>query len=158
MNKVQENLLKSLGLELNQEFDFGIDGDTNRYKFILENEKIILIRQKRDGCWDTLRDYMFDFILIIIITYPERVKPLQKPILTEKEKQYLEAVLKPFKDRIMRICKIAYYDNNNMFCLCIDFFDEQSPIYFPYFEPGTMYNGMETDKKYTLEELGLFEE
>ena len=87
MNKVQENLLKSLGLELNQEFDFGIDGDTNRYKFILENEKIILIRQKRDGCWDTLRDYMFDFILIIIITYPERVKPLQKPILTEKEKQ-----------------------------------------------------------------------
>lgn len=25
----------------------------------------------------------------------------------------------------------------------------------PFFEKGTMYKGMETDKRYTLEELGL---
>ena len=28
-------------------------------------------------------------------------------------------------------------------------------ISFPFFTKGTMYKGMEADKKYTLEELGL---
>ena len=31
-------------------------------------------------------------------------------------------------------------------------------LLFPFFENGTMYKGMKKEKKYTLKELGLFEE
>lgn len=33
--------------------------------------------------------------------------------------------------------------------------DEEENMCFPVFKIGTMYKGMELDKKYSLEELGL---
>ena len=84
----------------------------------------------------------------------------KEPVLDEKEKEYLSAVIKPFRDRVIYIKKIDMYlgcnkdaeyifgelDNENN---VVDAFS------LPYFPEGTMYKGMETDKKYTLEELGL---
>ena len=75
-----------------------------------------------------------------------------KQILDKEEKEYLEAVSRPFKDRVKNIRKCHY-------CLkeyiCIRLNDEY--VSFPHFEAGTMYKGMELNKGYTLKELGLFE-
>ena len=80
----------------------------------------------------------------------EEYKP---PILDDVEKAYLSAVIKPFRKRIKRIEKIS----NNFICgkqfLCVELTTDN--LTFPVFEKGTMYKGMEANKRYTLEELGL---
>lgn len=59
-------------------------------------------------------------------TYIEDI--LNPKILNEAERQYLSAVIRPFRDQVQSITK---------------------------FEDSTMYKGMELGKEYTLEELGL---
>ena len=76
-------------------------------------------------------------------------------ILTDKEKTYLAAVIKPFRKRIEYIKKMnSTYANGCQF-LYITPADDLFCFYLPVFEKGTMYKGMEAHKKYTLEELGL---
>ena len=75
------------------------------------------------------------------------------PILDDVEKAYLSAVIKPFRKRIEYIEKTDnYYVNGKQF-LCIVLANDRCGL--PNFKKGTMYKGMEVDKKYTLEELGL---
>lgn len=85
----------------------------------------------------------------------------KEEVLDEKEKEYLSAVIKPFRDRVIYIKKIDMYSGwtkdgeyilgelGNKDDVVVDTFT------LPYFPEGSMYKGMETDKKYTLEELGL---
>ena len=77
---------------------------------------------------------------------------VEKEILDEEEKEYLSAVIKPFRDKIEYIAKHGV--NKEYIDICIR---NDSKIIFPYFKSGTMYKGMELNKKYTLEELGLDE-
>ena len=74
-------------------------------------------------------------------------------ILTEKEKAYLSAVIKPFRERIKYIRKINHSSVNNDQFLCIVLVNDRCGL--PNFKKGTMYKGMEADKHYTLEKLGL---
>lgn len=84
---------------------------------------------------------------------------IEKPILDKAEKRYLEGVLRPFKDRVNYIKKISDSVSKNEFIKIMLNHDVlyNEEIYFPFFEKGTMYKGMEY-KEYTLEELGLFED
>ena len=76
----------------------------------------------------------------------------EKEILDEAEKRYLKGVIRPFKNRISHISKECYDGD----CyISIDLDDELFDL--PYFKKGTMYNGMEEEKGYTLKELGLDE-
>ena len=75
----------------------------------------------------------------------------EKEILDDTEKRYLKEVIRPFKNKINHISKEECYDGD-----CFIFIKlENEEINLPYFKKGTMYNGMEEDKKYTLKELGL---
>ena len=83
------------------------------------------------------------------------------PVLNEKEKEYLSAVIKPFRDRVICIKKIDIYLGCNKYDEYIlgelgnkdD--DVVDTFALPYFHKGNMYKGMKTNKRYTLEELGL---
>lgn len=75
-------------------------------------------------------------------------------ILDEEEKRYLEGVIRPFKDKVECIIKNSE-DHTRAF---IEIRLKSEYICLPYFKANTMYKGMELDKVYTLEELGLFEE
>lgn len=83
----------------------------------------------------------------------------KEPILDEEEKKYLSAVIKPFRDRVKYIEKIdCRTDNNTSFInICMLHINKQENeiIYLPFFKTNTMYKGMEEDKEYTLEELGI---
>lgn len=84
----------------------------------------------------------------------------KEDILDEEEKKYLSAVIKPFRDRVIYIKKIDIYLGCNKDAEYIfgDLGNENDAVdafLLPYFPKGTMYKGMETEKKYTLEELGL---
>ena len=77
----------------------------------------------------------------------------EKTVLDEKEKEYLSAVIKPFRNRVTSVRKwyngidyriIIALDNNENLC--------QLPR-FPF--GSEMYMGMDINKCYTLQELGL---
>lgn len=75
-------------------------------------------------------------------------------ILEEKEKEYLAAVIKPFRKDVEWIEKIErYYGENEYIHITVKRNEDCCEL--PTFKKGTMYKGMEVDKKYTLEELGL---
>ena len=73
-------------------------------------------------------------------------------ILDKKEKEYLSAVIRPFKDRINYIYKDEWDYEKEVICINYDRDDE---VALPDFKKGAMYKGMKLDKQYTLEELGL---
>ena len=77
----------------------------------------------------------------------------KEPILDEEEKKYLSAVIEPFRDRIDWIEKVRSINTTE--CINITYDDTEYEIPFPQFEKGTMYKGMELNREYTLEELGL---
>ncbi len=83
----------------------------------------------------------------------ENKKEKNKPILDDVEKEYLSAVIRPFKNRISDIVKRNFDSEKSYIVIHIN----SESFYFPYFKKGTMYEGMEADKKYTLKELGLDE-
>lgn len=74
-------------------------------------------------------------------------------ILTDKEKAYLSAVIKPWKNKIKFIEK--FEDTCDKERILIWIIGDCRNIYLPQFEKGKMYKGMEADREYTLEELGL---
>ena len=74
----------------------------------------------------------------------------KEPVLTEEEKEYLKAVIKPFRDKVKCILKCS----NSGEWIAIKIIDD-ARINFPYFEKGSMYKGMKLNREYTLEELGL---
>lgn len=71
-------------------------------------------------------------------------------ILTDKEKAYLSAVIKPFREEVETIEKASFEEDEQL-----QISDGDTVMAFPCFEKGTMYKGMEEYKYYTLEELGL---
>lgn len=74
-------------------------------------------------------------------------------ILDKEEKEYLSAVIRPFKERIMYIALNEGINRDNVY-VYIELNDSES-IDLPYFKKGTMYKDMKVNKEYTLKELGL---
>lgn len=82
----------------------------------------------------------------------------QVPALDNVEKEYLSAVIKPYKNKVIGILKIDDFYESNFQCIRImvkSIHVEIENINLPWFERNTMYKGMKANKKYTLEELGL---
>lgn len=140
-----EEMLKALmnGKKIRKKaWDMGIYRMLGDGKYIIDqegNESAILIDGSFDA--DVWEEYKED-------------------ILDEKEKEYLSAVIKPFRDRVEYIKKIDMYSGwtkevEYIFGDLGNKDDAVDAFLLPYFPKGTMYKGMETDKKYTLEELGL---
>ena len=77
----------------------------------------------------------------------------RKDVLDETERKYLKAVLRPFRNRVVRVVKIKLE-------VCSDCYlrvelKNGDHLSFPSFPEGTMYNGMKLYREYTLEELGI---
>lgn len=77
----------------------------------------------------------------------------KEPILTEEEKAYLSAVIKPFRKKVKYIAIWGAWNGSKQF-VHIELSD-MDYANLPNFETNTMYKGMKGGKKYTLEELGI---
>lgn len=76
-----------------------------------------------------------------------------EPILDDAERQYLSAVVKPFRCKIKGIEKQRNWSNSSE---RIYFHVKKGDMFYLLdFKLGTMYKGMKLNRKYTLEELGL---
>lgn len=79
----------------------------------------------------------------------EEYKP---EILTDKEKAYLSAIIKPFGNKKIMIGKLRHlFGEEEYIWIDIDGYH----FTLPHFKKGEMYKGMELNKFYTSEELGL---
>lgn len=140
-NKMKE-VAELLGVEMDKHFK--IDGFRNSL-FKITNNGFISSDGWRDGVLDGLLTGRLE---------------IEKPILNDSEKDYLENVLRPFKDRIVYIEKLKSRDPSYEYIgFKIIYEDHRCPTnwcYLPYFREGTMYKNIELDKYYNLDELGLF--
>ena len=138
MENKMEQVAKLLGVELEEEFR--IDGLSYKYK--LSNYGLM--------CWsNNLQRWYITSIIGELLTGEKQIIKLPKPILDDVEKEYLSSVIKPFRDRVSSISKDGPLEYITILLDGDDF------AILPNFEEGTMYKGMETNRRYTLEELGL---
>ena len=89
-------------------------------------------------------------------TVYERVEEDKKEILDETEREYLKAVIKPFKNKIGTVCKVQVSSGDKEYLIIR--LKNKDYMTFPTFEKGTMYKGMKTNVNYTLKELELDDE
>lgn len=95
------------------------------------------------------RDNEYDIIKVEKVQYKTAFERKEE-VLDETEKRYLTGVIRPFRDKTKCIKKCSY--SNEFIKIYVK---EDEPIILPYFEKGTMYKGMNANRKYTLKELGL---
>ena len=77
----------------------------------------------------------------------------EEPILDEVEKKYLSAAIRPFRKMIAYIVKAQDFDDGKQ-CIRI-ILQNGYGMHFLYLDDDAMYKGMEVNKNYSLEELGL---
>lgn len=83
----------------------------------------------------------------------ETVFERKEEVLDETEKKYLTEVIRPFRKRIQFIQKREEIMEINPYLRIV--FEDNDKLVFPYITDNSMYKGMESNRKYTLEELGL---
>ena len=118
-------------------------------KGIYNTDSCNRLNNYRDDLLDEFNDNDLDIVKV------ERVGSYttvfeRKDILDEKEKEYLRAVIRPFRKRVTAIVKIPCGSKEY-----IKIFLEYDKACLPDFKKETMYKGMQTNKEYTLKELGL---
>ena len=80
-------------------------------------------------------------------------KEYKDPILDDVEREYLSAVIKPFRKKISYIRKSKDSFKGEKY-IKIEFCDGDC-MFFPNLSNNAMYKRMKLDRNYTLEELGL---
>lgn len=135
-NKMKE-VAKLLGVELGKPFNIK-DAKFNPYTLT------------EDGLID--RDKYFRMVYLNRLLMGEY--EIEHPILDDVEKRYLEGVLRPFKNRVNCVVKTVWHKQEYILIS----YKNDSDTPFPNFDKNTMYKGMELNKEYTLEELGLFKD
>lgn len=125
---------------------------------IVQKEQELLVDVKSGG-YVELRYYNDDLTIMqnllcfdVVVVYEnfKKVNVLweRKELLTKEEKEYLKAVIKPFKDEVESV--ESKMDNLRINLKYKDF------MIFPFYETlGFKFLELEYDRKYTLKELGL---
>lgn len=79
----------------------------------------------------------------------------EKELLTDKERTYLSIIIEPFRDKVGYISKKRNSSDKGQAHICI--FGKGSTVIatLPWMKITEKYNGMQLDKNYKLEDLGL---
>ena len=129
-----------LGVEIGEEFK--IEGYDDNFKLKITENKFL------HNCG---YGWVNSWLILDVLEGKAKIVKIPRPILDEKEKEYLSYVIKPFRSKVISICKCAIY-KSEWIQIGID---NDTTMAFPMFEKGTMYEGMAINKKYSTEELGL---
>ena len=144
-----EQVAELLGVELGEKFKINFHGDISSDEYYIDENSI------HEVCDGKVNDYCCP-LLIALLNGTDTVVKLPKPVLTEKEKEYLSSISSPFRNRVEYIYKYDYRSKYEYIKIKYnEIYDAPFSIILPCFEKGTMYTGMKVDKTYSLRELGL---
>lgn len=137
-----EQVAKMLGVELEQEFK--LKGISKVFKITKDG---MYMKTALTDDW-LLVNYAIGSILI-------GDHEVEKTILDQAEKEYLSAIIKPFRDMVTSVIK---YESSIYEYIAIRYRGLEEyigTVRLPSFKKDTMYKGMEIGKAYSLNELGL---
>ena len=140
-----EQVAQMLGVELEEEFKLN---DSDDYKYKITKDGMFMYSGFASD-WFSANHILLG---VLIGKYE-----IEKPILTDKEKEYLSNVIKPFRDKVTGVIKWGKEIGKGLEYIVVIYTDDckERGMGFPCFKEGTMYKGMEPNKEYTLEDLGL---
>lgn len=146
-------------LELVQEKQFTKTDLKKGDKCTLKNGAVIFFGQECNYRFNNLDEQLRyacnDNASIVKVERPTHYKTVferKEEVLDETERKYLADVIRPFRDKVKYIYKGQEWGNIKEF---IHIELKKDALDLPFFKKGTMYKGMEIDRNYTLEELGL---
>lgn len=124
-------------------------GDRIVYEALNGNTLTMIVGKSFDGM--NIADFTIKFGNIRTIERPHYQKIYSREILDTKEKEYLSVVIKPFRNKVNKVTKKRYEDIE---WIHVSFANNDS-FSFPAFDKNKMYKGMNANRGYSLEELGL---
>ena len=146
MNHMKEIALL-LGVEIGEEFK--IEGHSGNVKYRLTEENLEYL----SSC-----DHWFSIssTLNCLLNGEYKVVKIPKPVLDDVEKKYLSYVIKPFRNSVKYFYKFTCANGDYEAIVAkIEAYGYCDSLNFPKFKKGSIYKGMEPNKKYTLDDLGL---
>lgn len=117
------------------------------------NFSVKQISDYNDDLTDSKGTHALDIVKVERAKEFEVVYERKEEILDEAEKKYLSGIIAPFRNKVKYIEKFGCTLTSNEEFISINLGNED--IDLPNFKSNTMYKGMEVDKEYTLDELGL---
>lgn len=146
-------------LELVQERQFTKTDLKKGDKCTLKNGAVIFFGQECNYRFNNLDEQLRyacnDNASIVKVERPTHYKIVferKEEVLDKTERKYLADVIRPFRDKVKYIYKGQEWGSIKEF---IHIELKEDALDLPYFKKGTIYKGMEIDRNYTLEELGL---
>ena len=145
-----EQVAELLGVELGEKFKINFHhGDISSDEYYIDEISI------HEVCDERVNDYCYP-LLVALLNGSDTIVKLPKPVLTEKEKEYLSLIISPFRNRVEYISKYNYRSEYEYIKIKFnEIYNAPFFINLPCFEKGTMYTGMIEDKSYSLNELSL---
>lgn len=137
-----KDVAQLLGVELGEEFKIEGHSSNNIYRLTEENIEYL-------SC-----DHWFSISSTLNKLLNGEYKVAKMPILDDVERKYLAGVIRPFRGDVESICKCETRSDKKEW-IAIRFKSTLCEMYFPEYPAGTMYKGMELNRKYNIEELGL---
>ena len=142
-----KEVAKLLELELGEEFK--LKDNTNGGYF---NTHFALTENGLENIGDKI---IYRNLLECILKGRYDIVKIPKAVLTDKEREYLSQVIRPWKEEVASIVKFedSFDDEEEKECIVIK--TDSDAVILPFFKKGTMYKRMEVGKEYSLEDLGL---
>lgn len=137
-----EKVADMLGVELEQEFK--LKGISKVFKITKDG---MYMKTALTDDW-LLVNYAIGSILI-------GDHEVKKTILDQAEKEYLSAIIKPFRDMVTSVIKNESSIYEYIAIRYRGLEEYIGTVRLPSFKKDTMYKGMEIGKAYSLNELGL---
>lgn len=130
-----EHYKKELEKILNEEFANTSD--------VLDKVKKNCDSNIRSCCWTTYTRDILEWMS----------QPYKEPILNDTEREYLSAVIRPFREEVDTISKFSNWSDESQYI----YISMKTNTYctLPLFPKNTMYKSMEVGRHYSLKELGL---
>lgn len=133
---------------------FQVEGFPGYFKF--DHENILLWRDDYmdPDEWLTLNEY----ILADLITGRKHIKP--RELLTDAERAHIKSVIEPYGYDVWDIRKVQSSQDTQKIVITYDYCGTRDPldsfeISLPFFDNNTMFIGLQLNKCYMLEELGI---
>ena len=133
---------------------FQVEGFPGYFKF--DHENILLWRDDYmdPDEWLTINEY----ILADLITGRRHIKP--RELLTDAERSHIKNIIEMYGYDVWDIRKVQNSQDTQKIVITYDYGRARDPldsfeVSLPFFDNDTMFTGMQLNKDYTLEELGI---